>query len=116
MTDLYAIDERREALAQWADVVPSAINHIEGYEFTTPSAVYYVLDNEEANTVATEEAEQDYDRLCEDIGNARGPATMRAAESDYWRGVGIAGRGTQIAIDTHEHSVGEWFIYKVATR
>lgn len=103
--------DRHAALAHWAEIAIDAVKHVEGYEFTTPTAIYYVMTEDEANDYAEDEAEHDLQGL-----QSRCLPFSHGQVADYWEGVRLAGRGTQIAIDTHEHEFGEWFIYKVANR
>ena len=96
------IQERREALASWAEVSRDAVRHIEGYEYQTFTAIYYVMTLDEAEDFARDEAEQDLRGLESRMSPGFSPDQI----AGYWDGVAVAGRATQIAIDAREHQWG----------
>ena len=91
MTDRMCIADRAIALSEWAELPVSAVNHIEDYEFTTPTAIYFVMDEKEANEYSQDEA-------------------MQWRLNEHWS------RGELIADDCREHTWDDWFIYRVGTR
>ena len=98
MIDHDHIEDRRAALAAWAECTEAEINWVEGYEFTTPNGIFYVLDDDEATDMADEEAERDWEGLASRLSysKAYSKAGLHSAQADYWSGIKAEGRGTQI--------------------
>jgi hypothetical protein len=102
-TDILA---RSCALACWAEIATDDVKHVDGYEFRTPAAIYFVMDEDEANDAATEEADHRWavGRTHIGLSHRNGPP------DDYYA---ATSRGALLADDRLEHNFNdEWFIYR----
>ena len=103
--------ERAVALACWAELATTDVEHVEGNEFKTPTAFYLVMDADEAEDYFIDEAEQQW----RGASSRLPPPVSLQAEEDFYQHCCMEGRGAIIAIDRVEHEQGAWLIYKTGT-